>query len=32
MIVSIGHKGKFGHEYLEFEFKSDGYLKYVNNS
>ena len=27
----IGHKGKFGHEFLEFEFK-DNLLKYANNS
>ena len=20
----VGHKGKFGHEYLEFEFRQDG--------
>lgn len=20
----VGHKGKFGHEFLEFEFQSDG--------
>jgi protein mago nashi len=29
---SVGHKGKFGHEYLQFEFKPDGKLKYTNNS
>jgi len=28
----IGHNGKFGHEFLEFEFKSDGRLRYSNNS
>jgi protein mago nashi len=28
----VGHKGKFGHEFLEFEFKSDGRFKYANNS
>lgn len=28
----VGHKGKFGHEFLEFEFKPDGRLKYANNS
>uniref|UniRef100_A0A2N9GJ70 Uncharacterized protein n=1 Tax=Fagus sylvatica TaxID=28930 RepID=A0A2N9GJ70_FAGSY len=21
----VGHKGKFGHEFLEFEFRSNGY-------
>ena len=29
---SVGHKGKFGHEFLEFEFKGDGQLRYANNS
>ena len=29
---SVGHKGKFGHEYLEFEFRPDGRLRYANNS
>ncbi|KAL0482574.1 protein mago nashi MAGOH [Acrasis kona] len=28
----VGHKGKFGHEYLEFEFNPSGLLKYTNNS
>uniref|UniRef100_A0A8W4FAS7 Uncharacterized protein n=1 Tax=Sus scrofa TaxID=9823 RepID=A0A8W4FAS7_PIG len=28
----IGHKGKFGHEFLEFEFQPDGKLRYANNS
>jgi len=28
----VGHKGKFGHEFLEFEFRSDGLLRYANNS
>eukprot|EP00755_Sulcionema_specki_P017349 Sspe_Gene.64177::Locus_37633_Transcript_1_3_Confidence_0.500_Length_545::g.64177::m.64177/K12877/MAGOH; protein mago nashi len=28
----IGHKGKFGHEFLEFEFRADGLLRYANNS
>lgn len=23
----VGHKGKFGHEYLEFEFRSDGKVR-----
>ena len=23
----VGHKGKFGHEFLEFEFRPDGELK-----
>ena len=27
-----GHKGKFGHEFLEFEFRTDGRLRYANNS
>ena len=25
----VGHKGKFGHEFLEFEFRPDGKLRYV---
>ena len=29
----MGHKGKFGHEFLEFEIKGkDGRLRYTNNS
>nr|CCA15374.1 protein mago nashi putative [Albugo laibachii Nc14] len=28
----VGHRGKFGHEFMEFEFKSDGKLRYANNS
>ncbi len=28
----MGHKGKFGHEFLEFEFKANGRLRYANNS
>jgi len=28
----VGHKGKFGHEFLEFEFRPDGRLRYSNNS
>ncbi len=28
----VGHMGRFGHEYLEFEFRSDGKLRYANNS
>ncbi len=28
----VGHKGKFGHEFLEFEFNPDGKLRYANNS
>jgi hypothetical protein len=23
----VGHKGKFGHEYLEFEFRQDGKVR-----
>uniref|UniRef100_A0A2K5ZZ43 Mago homolog B, exon junction complex subunit n=1 Tax=Mandrillus leucophaeus TaxID=9568 RepID=A0A2K5ZZ43_MANLE len=23
----VGHKGKFGHEFLEFEFRPDGRMK-----
>jgi len=28
----VGHKGVFGHEFLEFEFRSNGKLRYANNS
>lgn len=28
----VGHKGKFGHEFLEFECRPDGKLRYANNS
>jgi len=28
----VGHSGKFGHEFLEFELKPDGLLRYANNS
>jgi len=28
----IGHKGQFGHEFLEFEFRGNGKLRYANNS
>lgn len=31
-IDSVGHKGKFGHEFMEFEFRPDGKLRYANNS
>ncbi|MEW5296796.1 MAG: hypothetical protein WDW36_000049 [Sanguina aurantia] len=27
-----GHKGRFGHEYLEFEISPDGRMRYANNS
>ncbi|KAG1676075.1 hypothetical protein FOA52_014940 [Chlamydomonas sp. UWO 241] len=28
----VGHRGKFGHEFLEFELRPDGRLRYANNS
>jgi protein mago nashi len=28
----VGHSGRFGHEFLEFEFRPDGKLRYANNS
>lgn len=28
----MGHKGVYGHEFLEFEFRNDGRLRYANNS
>ncbi|KAI9258144.1 mago nashi-like protein 2 [Phascolomyces articulosus] len=27
-----GHRGRYGHEFLEFEFRSDGHCRYANNS
>ena len=30
--ASVGHKGIYGHEFLEFEFRPDGRLRYANNS
>ncbi|KAJ1977464.1 hypothetical protein H4R33_006218 [Dimargaris cristalligena] len=27
-----GHSGRFGHEFLEFEFHADGICRYANNS
>jgi hypothetical protein len=29
---SVGHRGKFGHEFMEFELMPDGRLRYANNS
>lgn len=28
----VGHEGKFGHEFMEFELFADGRLRYANNS
>lgn len=28
----MGHHGRFGHEFLEFEFRPNGKLRYANNS
>jgi protein mago nashi len=28
----VGHKGKYGHEFLEFEFRPNGKFRYANNS
>ena len=28
----VGHKGRFGHEFLEFEFSASGDVRYANNS
>lgn len=28
----VGHKGQFGHEFLEFEFRPNGRVRYANNS
>jgi protein mago nashi len=32
MNFSVGHKGQFGHEFLEYEFRPNGKLRYANNS
>jgi hypothetical protein len=29
---SVGHTGRYGHEFLEFEFRPDGKMRYANNS
>ena len=31
-MYSVGHKGRYGHEFLEFEFRGDGKMRYANNS
>mmetsp|Transcript_21778 Transcript_21778/g.88712 ORF Transcript_21778/g.88712 Transcript_21778/m.88712 type:complete len:149 (-) Transcript_21778:2448-2894(-) len=28
----VGHNGEYGHEFLEFEFRPDGKMRYANNS
>merc|ERR1711974_10090 len=28
----VGHTGKYGHEFLEFEFRQNGLMRYSNNS
>ena len=28
----IGHDGRFGHEFMEFEVSSEGRMRYANNS
>ena len=28
----VGHVGRFGHEFLEFEFFPNGKMRYANNS
>lgn len=28
----VGHKGRFGHEFIEYELSPDGTLRYANNS
>ena len=28
----VGHRGKFGHEFLEFEIRGDGRVRYANSS
>jgi len=31
-VYSVGHKGKFGHEFVEYELSPSGKLRYANNS
>lgn len=31
-LITTGHKGQFGHEFMEFELTQDGKLRYANNS
>lgn len=32
-MCSVGHKSsRFGHEFMEFEMRGDGKLRYANNS
>lgn len=31
-LISVGHSGRFGHEFLEFDFKANGMTRYANNS
>lgn len=31
-MISVGHKGKYGHEFIEFEIQPNGRLRYGNNS
>ena len=31
-MLSVGHQGKFGHEFLEFELLPGGLLRYANSS
>ena len=28
----VGHRGRFGHEFLEFEIRADGRVRYANSS
>lgn len=32
LIDFVGHSGRFGHEFLEFDFKDNGIARYANNS
>ncbi|CAG8499728.1 2653_t:CDS:2 [Diversispora eburnea] len=32
VISTTGHMGRYGHEFLEFEFRADGRCRYANNS
>lgn len=31
-VTSSGHQGRYGHEFIEFEFHADGRCRYANNS
>ena len=32
LLTSVGHRGDYGHEFLEFEINDDGRLRYSNST